>query len=79
MTLVARFKDSLVNQTLLSVALNVLRHQRLGTLAVRLWHAEMQSRDIVTRQDVLNTASMLDIQICTCVVCTHTPEYAYLQ
>ena len=41
------------------------RKEGLGTLAITPWHTGMQSHDIVTRQNALNTTS---IQICACVV-----------
>ena len=48
----------------------------MGTLAVRLWYTGMQSHDIVTRQNALNTTSMRDIQICACIVCVRIPDPA---
>ena len=70
--------SSLLNQTQLSAVLDVFRtstrKEGLGTLAVRPWHAGMQSHDIVTRQIALNTVSMHYIQICACVVCAHIPS-----
>ena len=52
------------------------RIEGLGALAIRPWHAGMQSHDIVTRQNALNTTGMRVIQICACVLCVHIPSPA---